>query len=77
MPNHHSRSRRWFLTIRGLVDRPLVFTVDELKRLPSISRTHFLECSGSEKTLIQVRMTNRYGFVSDPRPDVITMKPKS
>jgi len=35
------------LTIHGLVDRPLVFTVDELKRLPSTSRIHFLECSGN------------------------------
>jgi sulfane dehydrogenase subunit SoxC len=35
------------LTIHGLVDRPLVFTVDELKRLPSISKIHFLECSGN------------------------------
>jgi sulfane dehydrogenase subunit SoxC len=35
------------LTIHGLVDRPLVFSVDEMKRLPSISRIHFLECSGN------------------------------
>ncbi len=35
------------LTIHGMVDRPLVFTVDELKRLPAISRIHFLECSGN------------------------------
>src|SRR5438445_3846198 len=35
------------LTIHGLVDRPLVFTMDELKRLPSISRIYFLECSGN------------------------------
>jgi hypothetical protein len=35
------------LTIHGMVDRPLVFTVDELKRLPSVSRIHFLECSGN------------------------------
>jgi len=35
------------LTMHGLVDRPLVFTVDELKRLPSVSRIHFLECSGN------------------------------
>src|SRR5262249_60824276 len=35
------------LTIHGLVDRPLVFTVDELKRLPSVSRIMFLECSGN------------------------------
>jgi sulfane dehydrogenase subunit SoxC len=35
------------LTIHGLVDRPLVFSVEELKRLPSVSRIHFLECSGN------------------------------
>jgi len=35
------------LTIHGLVDRPLVFTVEELKRLPSVSKVHFLECSGN------------------------------
>jgi sulfane dehydrogenase subunit SoxC len=35
------------LTIHGLVDRPLVFSVDELKRLPSVSRIFFLECSGN------------------------------
>src|SRR3954467_2301637 len=38
------------LTIHGLVDRPLEFTVDELKRLPSVSRIHFLECSGNSGT---------------------------
>jgi sulfane dehydrogenase subunit SoxC len=35
------------LTVHGLVDRPLVFSIDELKRLPSVSRIHFLECSGN------------------------------
>src|SRR5436190_10261861 len=35
------------LTIPGLVERPLVFSVDELKRLPSSSRIHFIECSGN------------------------------
>jgi sulfane dehydrogenase subunit SoxC len=35
------------LTVHGLVDRPLVFTMDDLKRLPSVSRIHFLECSGN------------------------------
>jgi sulfane dehydrogenase subunit SoxC len=33
------------LTIHGLVDRPLVFTVDELKQMPSVSRIYYLECS--------------------------------
>lgn len=35
------------LTVHGLVDRPTVFTVAELKRLPSVSRIVFLECSGN------------------------------
>jgi len=35
------------LMIHGMVDRPLVFSVAELKRLPSVSRIHFLECSGN------------------------------
>src|SRR5712691_2016771 len=35
------------LMIHGMVDRPLIFTVDELKRLPSVTRIHFLECIGN------------------------------
>ncbi len=35
------------LLIHGLVERPLVLTVAELKRLPSVSRVHFVECSGN------------------------------
>src|SRR5215472_2236462 len=35
------------LLIHGLVDRPLIFTMDDLKRLPALSRVHFLECSGN------------------------------
>ena len=31
------------LMIYGMVDRPLVLTMAELKRLPSVSRIHFLE----------------------------------
>ncbi len=38
------------LLIHGLVERPLVFRLDELKRLPSISRIYFLECSGNSGT---------------------------
>src|SRR5215472_8312572 len=32
------------LMIHGMVDRPLIFTMDELKRLPYVSRVHFVEC---------------------------------
>ena len=35
------------LLIDGLVDRPLVFTLAELERLPAVSRTYFVECSGN------------------------------
>ncbi len=38
------------LTIHGLVDRPLVLRVDEIKRLPSVSRIHFVECSGNSSS---------------------------
>jgi sulfane dehydrogenase subunit SoxC len=37
--------RQHRLLIHGLVNRPLIFTMDELKRLPSVSRIHFLECN--------------------------------
>jgi sulfane dehydrogenase subunit SoxC len=35
------------LLIHGLVERPLVFTIGELRRLPSVTRISFLECSGN------------------------------
>ncbi|ALA58415.1 sulfite dehydrogenase [Nitrospira moscoviensis] len=35
------------LLIHGLVDRPLVFTVEELMRFPPVSRLAFIECSGN------------------------------
>lgn len=34
----------WRLMIHGMVERPLVFTLEDLKRMPSVSRIHFLEC---------------------------------
>ena len=35
------------LLIHGIVDRPTTFSLDDLKRFPSTSRTCFLECSGN------------------------------
>jgi sulfane dehydrogenase subunit SoxC len=35
------------LIVHGLVERPLIFTMDDLARFPSVSRVHFLECSGN------------------------------
>src|SRR5579859_5085815 len=49
---HHSGvpdidPRRHRLMIHGLVDRPLVLAMDELKRFPSVSRIYVMECSGN------------------------------
>jgi len=35
------------LLLHGLVDRPLVLSMDALRRLPSVSRIHFIECAGN------------------------------
>src|SRR5262249_40996646 len=35
------------LLVHGLVERPLIFTMDDLTRFPSVSRIHFIECSGN------------------------------
>jgi sulfane dehydrogenase subunit SoxC len=35
------------LMLHGMVDRPLVFTMDDIRRFPSESRIHFIECSGN------------------------------
>lgn len=35
------------LLVHGLVEQPTLFTVDDLKRFPSVSVIHFLECSGN------------------------------
>ncbi|HJT20059.1 MAG TPA: sulfite dehydrogenase [Nitrospira sp.] len=37
------------LLVHGLVERPMVFTVEELKRFPSRSRLAFIECSGNSR----------------------------
>lgn len=38
---------RYELLIHGLVDRPLKFSLDDLKRFPAQSKLHFIECSGN------------------------------
>jgi sulfane dehydrogenase subunit SoxC len=39
--------KKYRLLVHGMVDRPLDFSLDDLKRLPSESRVHFLECQGN------------------------------
>ena len=38
------------LLIHGLVDRPLIFTLPELQRFPSVSRHAFIECAGNSRS---------------------------
>ncbi|HEY0995942.1 MAG TPA: sulfite dehydrogenase [Gemmatimonadaceae bacterium] len=38
------------LLIHGLVERPLVLSLAELQRFPSVSRIHFLECAGNGRS---------------------------
>jgi sulfane dehydrogenase subunit SoxC len=49
---HHSGlavvdPREYRLVVHGMVDRPMMFTCDDLKRFPQTSRICFLECSGN------------------------------
>ena len=38
------------LLIHGMVDRPLILTIDEIRRLPSTSRIFFIECAGNTRS---------------------------
>ena len=51
------------LLLHGLVDRPMVFTIDDIKRFPQVTRVHFLECSGNGRTAFR-----------DPKPDMTPQK---
>lgn len=35
------------LILHGLVEKPLVFTLDDLKRMPRVNRVHFCECAAN------------------------------
>jgi sulfane dehydrogenase subunit SoxC len=39
--------RAYRLMVHGMVDRPLTFTLQDLKRFPAATRTCFLECAGN------------------------------
>ena len=42
-----SARARHSLIIHGLVERPIKYSLADLKRFPTVSRTYFLECSGT------------------------------
>ncbi|MBI4464248.1 MAG: molybdopterin-dependent oxidoreductase, partial [Acidobacteria bacterium] len=56
--------QQYRLLIHGLVHRPLIFTLDELKRLPSVSRVHFVMCAGNQGRTLETRMGASHGATS-------------
>jgi sulfane dehydrogenase subunit SoxC len=57
------------LLIEGSVHKPLILTVDDLKAMPSVSRIHFIECTGNgwenwKKADPNLTVQNTHGLVS-------------
>jgi sulfane dehydrogenase subunit SoxC len=62
VPDIDPREHR--LMIHGMVDRPLVFSMDELKRLPYVSRVHFVECLGNRARASHKTVQETHGLTS-------------
>ena len=52
------------LMIHGMVDRPLVFTMEDLMRLPSVTRLHFIECAGNRARRQHKTVQETHGMTS-------------
>ena len=52
------------LTIHGEVDRPLTLTMDDLRRFPSVTRLHFIECAGNRHNGKQRNVQDTHGMTS-------------
>jgi len=52
------------LIIYGMVDRPLVLSLDELMRLPSVSRIHFIECIYNSPSPRGKTLEQNHGMIS-------------
>ena len=57
------------LLVHGSVQKPLVLTVDDLKAMPSVSRIHFIECTGNgwenwKKADPDLTVQNTHGLIS-------------
>ena len=52
------------LMIHGMVDRPLTFTMEDLKRLPSVTRLHFIECAGNRSSRRAKTVQETHGMTS-------------
>ncbi len=62
VPDIDPREHR--LMIHGMVDRPLTFTMDELKRLPYITRVFFVECAGNRAQPRHKTVQETHGLTS-------------
>ena len=62
IPDIDPREHR--LMVHGMVDRPLIFTMEELKRLPSVTRLHFVECAGNRSRREQTTIQETHGATS-------------
>ena len=62
VPDIDPREHR--LMIHGMVDRPLIFTMEDLKRLPSVTRLHFIECAGNRSTPRAKTVQESHGMTS-------------
>ena len=51
------------LIVHGLVERPLEFSLDDLRRFPQVTRTHFVECSGNGRASFR-----------EPKPETTAQK---
>ena len=63
VPDIDPREHR--LMIHGMVDRPLVFTMDDLKRLPYVTRVHFIECLGNRARASHKTVQETHGLTSN------------
>jgi len=53
------------LLINGLVDRPRIFTMAELKRFPSVTRFHFVECIANNANATHKNVQQSHGTCSN------------
>jgi sulfane dehydrogenase subunit SoxC len=52
------------LMVHGMVDRPLIFSVEDLKRLPSVTRIHFIECAANRPSAKSMSIQDSHGMTS-------------
>lgn len=52
------------LMVHGMVDNPLVFTMEDIKRMPSVTRMHFIECAGNRAYSRHTTIQETHGMTS-------------